>query len=287
MTFECYIQLFNAAISEDRFIHILYRLNAFSFNRPETDSSFIKILDDHTMRDTIRKTRSAFVFWHADYQRLSDSAYFKYVNVAQEFRRKSSFFVVPASVGADVARTYGIPGNPCLMHFRYGTKTGIHYGLFSEDSIRRFVLNWTTPKVRDITPFLPAQPTMNQIMNQIVATLPDSSLAVIAAIDNTTKFGKCVFELADELGSFFPFVQLSNKEVAAAFGVSFPSLSLLRFEDFQRFLYDGEADSDEMFIWTQHNSIPLFRHLNTRDLFSLDGVSQKSAVAFYDTNNID
>ena len=76
-----------------------------------------------------------------------------------------------------------------------------------------------------------------------------------------------------------------HKAAAAALGLNMPSLVMMRFEDAQQAVYKGEPDVDEMFIWTQHFSIPQFRNLELKDLFSPDGVSVKSAIAFLDMND--
>lgn len=252
-------------------------------DREMIDSSFIKIIDDRTMRDTIKSVKSGFVFFHADHQRVSDVAYANYVEVADKYKSKAKFFVVPASQGSDVARTYSVPGNPCLMHFRLGTKTGIHYGMFSKDSVERFISNWTKPRFVDLS--IKEGASEDEILSSLSAVFPDRALAVILLSDNSTKFGRANIELADELGNYFPFARISDPNVAKTLNARYPSLMILRFEDSQKFLYTGEPDVDEMFIWTQHNSIPSFRKLELNSLFSPDGVSVRSAIAFLNTSD--
>ncbi|KAH0788477.1 protein disulfide isomerase [Histomonas meleagridis] len=264
---------------------VVFALGAAAINIPrvQMDSSFIRILDDNTMRDAIRKEKSSFVLFHQDHSKLSDAAYANYVKVAKEYKKKAKFFVVPASVGADVARTYSVPGFPTLFHFLSGTKTGIHHGMFSEDSIRRFISNWTTPNIIELK--FKENVTESDVYTAISDAYPDKQLAIILIGDQDTKFERCMNDLAQELGPYFPFVRIADKSVAKTLRVRYPSLMLIRFSDLQKFVYDGEPDADEMFIWTQHNSIPLFRELNTINLFSPDGVSIRSAVAILDTSS--
>jgi hypothetical protein len=55
---------------------------------------------------------------------------------------------------------------------------------------------------------------------------------------------------------------------------------LFRFEDRYKAGYAEEPDVDDMFIWAQHQAVPGFRNLDTPALFSPDGVSQRSVIAF-------
>ena len=248
--------------------------------RTDTDAAFIKILDDRTMRDAIKKEKRAFVLFHADHQRLSDVAYSYYVSVAREYRDKASFFVVPASLGSDVARTYSVTGNPSLLHFRKGTKVGTEYGLYSRESVERFVANWTRPSYIDV--HFREDVKGDDMWASLGSLLPDMQLAVVIFGDNTTKFGRCALELSEELGTFFPFLKISGQQEARKMGVRFPSIVMVRFEDSQKNEYTGEPDVDEMFIWAQHMAIPQFRNLDNSALFSPDGVAMKSAIAFMD-----
>ena len=265
------------------FVVFILGITAKQLPRVQIDSSFIRLLDDSTMREAIRKEKSSFVLFHQDHTKLSDSAYANYVKVAKEYKKLAKFFVVPASVGADVARTYSIPGFPSLFHFSGGTKTGIHYGMFSEDSIRRFISNWTSSYYIELS--FDDNATSTDIYTAISESCPDKPLAVIMVGDKDTKFERCMHDLSQELGPYFPFIKLPSKSAAKSLGVRYPSLLMLRFTDLQRFVYDGEPDADEMFIWVQHNSIPEFRELSTAQLFSPDGVSMRSAVALLDTSS--
>ena len=251
--------------------------------RREADTSFIKVLDDGTMRDAIKKEKSAFVMFHADHARQSDVAYGHYTRVARQYKKNATFFVVPASLGSDVMRTYSVSGTPALLHFRLGTKTGQHNGLFSYASVEAFIANWTSPRMvkLDFKPDVSA----SEVFSAVQGVFPDRQLAVAIFGDKSTKYGRCMYELADELGTFFPFVCIDDKAAAAALGLNMPSLVMMRFEDAQQAVYKGEPDVDEMFIWTQHFSIPQFRNLELKDLFSPDGVSVKSAIAFLDMND--
>lgn len=260
-------------------------LEATQIERHGLDSEFIRILDDRTMRDTIKKTKNSFVLFHADHQRLSDAAYMGYVKTANEFKGKADFFVVPASAGADVARTYAVPGNPSLLHFNFGTKNGMHLGMFSYDSIRRFVANYTKPSFIE----LEIQDSQNEeeILTAIRDATPDCPHAVVLFCDDSTQFGRAAYKLLNDLGAYFTFVNIKNPQAARNFNVRSPSIVFLRYEDSMRFTYTKEADPDEMFIWIQHCSIPNFKEMKTMDLFSPDGVSMKSIVTIIDDLNND
>lgn len=251
--------------------------------RKTMDAMFIKLLDDQTMREAIKKEKRSFVFFHTDHVRLSDTAYARYVAVAREYKQKASFFVVPAAQGADVMRTYDVTSSPSLLYFTSGTKVGQHLGLFSEDSIRRFISNWTSGSMQlDFA----ETATEAEIYGAISSALPDRQLALVTFGDGaSTKFERSMRDLESELGNFFPFVNIKDKAVAEKLGVRFPSLMLIRFEDLQKFIYNGEPDVDEMFIWAQHFSIPPFKALDTANLFSHDGVSVRSAIAFLDNSD--
>jgi len=249
------------------------------------DSTFIKILDDSTMRETIKKVKSSFVFFHADHQRLSDVAYMHYVNISEKYKSLANFYVVPASVGADVSRTYSVPGNPSLLYFKYGTKTSIHYGMFSKTSIEAFIANWTSPILKEIA--IPSDSKANEVYSAIYSSVPDRATAVVLFCDNSTKFGRAAFTMSEELGPYFSFVWVKEPKIAETLNIRFPSLMVIRTEDYQQSLYTGEPDSDEMFIWVQHNSVPQFKKLSLEQLFSPDGVSVRSAIAIVDENNED
>lgn len=253
--------------------------------RYQLDNSFIKVLDDSTMRDAVKKEKSSFVFFHSDHTRMSDVAYGQYLKVANKFKKNSTFFVVPASLGSDVMRSYSIVGTPSLVHFRLGTKVGTHFGLFSYDSINRFVANWTRPMMTQIQ--FKENVDEETVFAGLQQLYPDSRLVVAVFGDKSSKYGRCMFELADELGVFFPFVNIQDPQIAKALKLRNPSLVILRFEDSQRFEYNGEPDVDDMFIWIQHYSIPQFRSLDMKELFSPDGVAVRSAIAFLDSNNAD
>ena len=262
-------------------------LAAASFAKPvkrtDTDASFIKILDDRTMRDAIKKEKRAFVLFHADHQRLSDVAYSYYVSVAREYRDKANFFVVPAAVGSDVARTYSVTGNPSLLHFRRGTKLGTQHGLYSRESIERFVKNWTRPSFTEVQ--FRENAESDEMWASLSSIVPDMQLTVVIFGDNTTKFGRCAVELSEELGTFFPFIRVTDRDAAKKMGVRFPSIVMVRFDDSQRLEYTGEPDVDEMFIWAQHAAISQFKNLDTSLLFSPDGVAVKSAITFLNTSD--
>ena len=252
-------------------------------DRYSMDSMFLKLLDDQTMREAVKKEKRSFVFFHADHLRLSDNAYARYVKVAREFKQKASFFVVPATQGADVMRSYDVTSSPSLLYFFKGTKVGYHVGMFSEDSIRRFISNWTSESLQLQ---FSENATESQIYEGISEALPNRRLTMVVFGDGeSSKFERSMNDLINELGNFFPFVRINDKKVAEKVGVRFPSLMLIRFEDLQKFVYNGEPDVDEMFIWAQHHSIPPFRALDTTNLFSLDGVSVRSAIAFLDNND--
>jgi hypothetical protein len=253
--------------------------------RSASGSDFIKLIDDSTMRDTIKKVKNSFVFFHADHQRLSDVAYGHYVSVAKQYRDIASFFVVPASAGSDVARTYSVPGNPSLLHFRLGTRNGLLQGLPSRDNIERFVANWTSPPITSVTFSGPV--TVGDVWQRLEDLYPNHTLAVLILADNSTKFGRAAFDLADELGAYFPFVAIPNSSIAHVLNARYPSLVLVRFEDRFHAIYKGEADVDDMFIWAQHNSVPQFRNLDTSLLFSPDGVSVRSVVAFVNRSDVE
>lgn len=265
------------------FITLIALCYSTQIPRHQLDTSFIKVLDDSTMREAIRKEKSSFVFFHADHLRISDIAYLHYVRVAKEFKKNSTFFVVPATLGSDVMRSYSIPSTPALVHFRLGTKVGTHYGLFSYDSVHKFVANWTLPRMLTLT--LKENITEEIFFSSLQSLYPDTRLVIAIFGDRSTKYGRCMFDLAEELGVFFPFVNINDEKSTKQLGLRNPSLVLIRFEDAQRFIYNGEPDVDDMFIWTQHYSLPQFRKLDLKDLFSPDGVALKSAIAFYDSNN--
>lgn len=246
--------------------------------RGDLDTSFIKILDDQTMRDAIRKVPSSFVLFHADHLQPSDAAYFKYAKAAAPYKDQSNFYVVPASVGADVARTYASPGNPSLMHFNRGTKDAVYAGLFTHKALSNFIANYT--KAHIITP-----KNTTDVMTAIGEATNMAPTVIAAFADKTTKFGRAVYQLADELSAYFPFVLFEDPEAAAQFGVRFPSLTVVRYEDSQRAIYDDEPDSDLMFIWVQRQSLPAFRQLDYQHLFSMDGVSMRSVVSLFDLNS--
>lgn len=241
--------------------------------RKEFDTSFIGILDDRTMRSTIKKDKSSFVFFHADHQRLSDSAYLSYASVASDYKEKAKFYVVPASVGADVARTYNVVGYPYLMHFRYGTKTGVHLGYYSKDSIRRFISNHTSNQA------LIMEPSENMI-EEIAEKFPDAVAIALVVSKNDTEFGKVATDLIDELAPHMPFVQITDEEKAKEFGLKAPSLNVLRTSDRQSVEYSGDITVDDMFVWVMHSSLPKFRTLEPAKLFSHDGVSKDAIIAF-------
>ena len=88
--------------------------------------------------------------------------------------------------------------------------------------------------------------------------------------------------MSAELSPYFLFVQIKNPSAAKTFGVRFPSIVLLRYPDSQRFVYTGDADPDEMFIWIQPLSVPAFKRIDNEKLFSIDGVSVRSVVVFVD-----
>jgi hypothetical protein len=253
--------------------------------RSESGSDFIKLLDDSTMRETIKKVKNSFVFFHADHQRLSDVAYGHYVSVAKKYRDKASFFVVPAYHGSDVARTYSVPGNPSILHFRLGTRNGLLQGLASRDNIERFVANWTSSLVATINFSGPV--TVGDIWQTLEDSYPNHTLAVLILADNSTKFGRTAFDLADELGAYFSFVNIANASIAHVLNARYPSLVMVRFEDRFHAIYKGEADVDDMFIWAQHNSIPQFKNLDASLLFSPDGVSVRSVIAFVNRSDIE
>ncbi|OHT13613.1 hypothetical protein TRFO_03388 [Tritrichomonas foetus] len=267
------------------FVFLLGFIYSTQLPRQQLDNSFIKVIDDNTMRDAIRKEKSAFVMFHADHARISDVAYAHYVRVANEYKKNATFFVVPAGLGTDVMRSYSVAGTPALLHFRLGTKTGIHQGFFSYDSVHRFIANWTAPRMIQLS--FRENVTGEQVFSGLQQVFPDRQLVVAIFGDKTTKYGRCMFELADELGVFFPFVNIKDEHAAKALGLKLPSLVMIRFEDSQHAVYKGEPDVDEMFIWTQHFSIPQFRNLDLTDLFSPDGVSVRSAIAFLDVDNIE
>ncbi|EAY12796.1 hypothetical protein TVAG_401220 [Trichomonas vaginalis G3] len=248
---------------------------AFYVERPETDEEVIKNLDDRTMRETIKKDRSAFVLFHADHQRVSDSAYLQYSSIAKKYKNASKFYVVPASVGQDVARTYGVVGYPFLFHFRYGTKTGNHFGRYTRSSIERFIANHTKIACLEINPTGSQGDVINQIANEYI----DASAIVLVVSDSNNEFGKAADKLIDELAPFMPFARIKDEAKAIEIGFEAPSLILLRADDRQTVKYDGGADSDEMFLWIMHNSIPKFRPLNPQKLFSHDGVSLDAVIA--------
>jgi len=233
------------------------------------------------MRDTIKKEPVSFVMFHADHQRLSDVAYFNYIKAASEFKGKASFFVVPAAVGADVSRTYSVPGYPTIMHFRSGAKTGLHYGMYSLASIKRFITNWTT--IYPMSLNLPAGSSQSEIIGALADSYPDKSNIVLIYADLESKFGQQALILARELGPYFPFVSIADPSHGQALGLKNPSLVMLRLDDLQEFIYEGEVDADDMFIWTQHLSLPQFRPLQYERLFSLDGVALRSVIMVLDT----
>jgi len=265
--------------------HSVFGSNIKQIQRHEIDTEFIKILDDRTMRDTIKKTKNSFVLFHADHQRLSDTAYLNYISVANEFKGKADFFVVPASVGADVGRTYAIPGNPSLLHFNFGTKNGLHLGMFSHDSIRRFVANYTKQALIELE--IADTATESDIFKSISDATIDRPHAVVLFCDDSTQFGRAAYKLINDLGVYFTFVNIKNPQAARNFNVRSPSIVFIRYEDSMRFVYTSEADPDEMFIWVQHCSIPNFKEIKTLDLFSPDGVSMKSIVTIIDKNDYD
>jgi hypothetical protein len=209
--------------------------------------------------------------------RPSDVAWGHYISVAKRYESLASFFVVPAAVGSDVARTYSVPGNPSLLHFRLGTRNGILNGFFSRDSVERFVANWTSSP---LIPFAPNVTTEGDFWQAAEERLPNRTLAVVVFGDNTTKFGRSALELADELGPYFPFLGVRDAALAKLVQARFPSVVLFRFEDRYKAAYTDEPDVDDMFIWAQHNSVPGFRNLDAAALFSPDGVSQRSVIVF-------
>lgn len=245
--------------------------------RPELGEDVVKVLDDRTMRETIKKDRTAFVLFHADHQRLSDAAYLKYSAIARNHKSDSKFYVVPASAGQDVARTYNVVGYPFLMHFRYGTKTGTHLGMYSGNSIQRFVTNHSTLPALNIV----SGSSQSDVVNQIANEFAEASAIVLVLSDSSSEFGKVSNNLVDELSHFIPFARITNESLAKELGFKFPSILMLRPDDSQTIYYDGSIDSDEMFMWVMHNSIPKFRPLNPEKLFSHDGVSLESVIGFY------
>jgi hypothetical protein len=158
------------------------------------------------------------------------------------------------------------------------------HGLFSRDSVERFVANWTASP---ITEFAPDVNNDEDFWNDLQNLLPNRTLAVIIFGDNTTKFGRASIELADELGPYFPFVRVANATVAKLIRTRFPSIVLYRFEDQWHATYTEEPEVDDMFIWAQHMAVPAFRNLDTPSLFSADGVNQRSVIVFVNRSNLE
>lgn len=248
--------------------------------RNEIDTEFIKVIDDRTMRDTIKKSKNSFVLFHADHIRLSDAAFLHYATVGKKYEKKADFFVVPAVNGADVARTYSVPGNPTLMHFTFGTKTGQHLGMYSKDSIERFIANYTKSSIIDLE--IKEDATKDQIMNAIADATEDRPHCIVLFCDSDTQFGRAAYKTLNDLGSYYTYVNIKSEKAAQAFGARWPSIVFLRYEDSQVFTYTKEADPDEMFIWVQHCTVPSFRPLEPQHLFSFDGVPLKSVVNIID-----
>lgn len=266
------------------FLFVLF-LSTGSVKRYAHDAMFIKILDDSNMRETIKKPESSFVLFHVDHVLLSDTAYMNYVKVAKKYKENASFYVVPASSGSDVARTYNVPGNPSLLHFSKGTKDGIHFGSFSEQSIDRFIYNWTKKSYQEIIFTGDVnETTVNQAIMEYVGSRPS---VVVMFVDDLTMFGKCAIKESIELSPYFKFLLIRNQDAAKAINVRWPSLVFFRFEDSQRFVYTGESDPDEMFMWIQYSSVPSFTRLDIKGLFSVDGVATRSLIVLLDENNDD
>ncbi|EAY22693.1 hypothetical protein TVAG_476220 [Trichomonas vaginalis G3] len=252
-------------------------------DRSELDTEFIKVLDDRTMRDTIKKSKNSFVLFHADHLRMSDSAYLSYASIAKKYEKKADFYVVPASNGADVSRTYNVPGNPTLMHFNFGTKTGQHLGMYSKSSIERFIQNYTTTSIIELN--FAEDVTKQQILDKIAESTVDRPHCIVLFCDNETQFGRAAYKTQNDLGTFYTYINIKSEAAAKAYGARWPSIVFMRFDDAQTFTYTKEADPDEMFIWIQHCAIPNFRPLDPAHLFSMDGVPLKSVISFLDTSD--
>ena len=245
--------------------------------RHEKESMYMGVLDDKTMRETIKKDKSAFVLFHADHQRISDTCYLRYLSIAEKYQDKASFYVVPASNGQDVARTYDVVGYPFLMHFRYGTKTGTHLGMFSYSSIERFIANHTKYQAHVMEP-------TETLYADILDIFPESAAICIVFSKEDSEFGKVAENLIDELGSHMQFVHIKDEEKAKALGFKVPSLGIIRSDDKQYTEYDGDVDIDDMFVWVMHAAIPKFRRLTFPRIFSHDGASVDSVIAFISAN---
>ena len=260
---------------------LLFRIQKELFS-----NNHIKILDDNTMKDTIKKLKSSFIFFHQDHSLISDNAYFHYLKISNLFKNISNFFIISALNSADVSRTYNIPGYPSLLHFRMGSKTSIHHGLFSNNSIYHFINNWTQPQYINLN-FNNNNNnniTKNEILNKIIDIYPDKThiLIIFSLIDS--KFGQQAKLLTEELGPYFSFIWINNSNYSEILGLKFPSLIMFRLEDSQQIIYDGDINVDDMFIWTQHSSLSHFKPLDYNKLFSPDGISIKSTIALIDTS---
>ena len=248
--------------------------------RYEKESMYMSVLDDKTMRETIKKDKSAFVLFHADHQRISDTCYLRYLSIAEKYQDKASFYVVPASGGQDVARTYDVVGYPFLMHFRYGTKTGTHLGLYSYDSIERFIANHTKYQATVMEP-------TQDLYAEILDLFPESTAICVVIAKEDSEFGKVVSNLIDELASHMQFVHIKDEEKAKELGFKAPSLGIIRSDDKQYTEYNGDINVDDMFVWVMHAAIPKFRRLTYSRIFSHDGATLDSVIAFISQNTGD
>lgn len=266
-------------------ILLFFSISSIPVKREVFDTTVLKVLDDTFNVDAFSKVKSAFLFFHTDHLRISDVAYMNYVEAASKHQGEAIFYVVPQPKGSKIAQTYEIKGTPNLIHVRYGHRKGTHLGMFSKDSINRFVTNWTTPKYIDFSTGMDI--SEKELFVALKQVFPENKFCILLLSDNSTKYGRNSIDIAEDLAYYFSFARLSVKEVANTLNVRYPSLLLFRFEDSQRVAYSGDLKSDLIYEWATENLKANYKKLDLYDLFSPDGVPMKSIIAFYDSSDPD
>lgn len=250
--------------------------------RKVEDDSFIKHVTEDTYQDAIDKDKNAFILFHSDHQRISDTGYLKFVDAAREYKDKANFYVVPGSRGDKIFRLFGISGFPSLYYISNVTSYYDMNGPFSYGNIRRFIMNFTKKSYSDIS--IDKSDTKSSVLKKLMIDDYDFSPKLVILADNSTKFGRVALQFANAVGSDYKFYRITEKFVGELFSVRFPSILYYRPTDGLIRTYTGEPNVVHMQNWISDVSQETFGPLVSLP-FDKDGLMTKSIILFTSRRN--
>jgi len=246
------------------FLSILLKTRA-----SEIDDSFIRVVTDKSWPEQLKKSKNCFLMFHASHQRVSDTGYLRYVEVAENYKNSSIFYVISGAFGDSTARQFRIGGFPSLFHVSLDGGVREMYGPFSVDNIDRFIRECSEKPFDDLE--LSPTITKSEMLSHAFRDEYETESTVFLFSDESTRFGRVSVQFAKENSQRFRFFRIKSSLIAEKFGIRYPSIHLFRLDDHLEFTFSGEPSVKSINEWISSIPSPRFSEFDPKSLFSIDG----------------